>query len=300
MQYNKVKKKDGFFGIDPLPTEEELKNYYTNTYYQIAKGSYSKKYCNEEITYFLNRALVSEYIFNKYSKKSDKFLLDIGCGEGFFLKYFLEKKWAVKGVDFSSSGIEAQNPELMLTCEFGDIYEFLKNLTPAYLSNNYDVINLQNVLEHVLYPEKLLNLIKKIMQKHTILRIVVPNDFSLFQDALLQNGLIDSAKWFCPPDHLNYFNFKSLKNFLISNHFEILETISDFPIEVYLANETSNYWSDSSKGKGAHKSRIFIDNFLLNQGIKNYLYYMSGAARCSFGRNITVFVRLIKYELENL
>ena len=293
MQYNKVKNKEGFFRIDPLPTEEELKNYYTNTYYQSAKGSYSKKYCSEEIRYFLNRALVSEYIFNKYSKRTDKFLLDVGCGEGFFLKYFLEKKWQVEGVDFSSSGVEAHNPELAPVCKWGDIYSFLHTCINSK-NLKYDFINLQNVLEHVLDPEELLDLIQKIMQEDTILRIVVPNDFSPFQEALLQNGLIDSEKWFCPPDHLSYFNFESLKKFLNSNNFEILETISDFPIEVYLANDSSNYWRDSNKGKAAHKSRIFIDNFLLNQGVGNYLAYMSGAARCSFGRNITVFVRLIK------
>jgi 2-polyprenyl-3-methyl-5-hydroxy-6-metoxy-1,4-benzoquinol methylase len=33
-------------------------------------------------------------------------LLDVGCGEGCALAFFREHGWSVKGVDFSSAGVE--------------------------------------------------------------------------------------------------------------------------------------------------------------------------------------------------
>ena len=66
--------------------------------------------------------------------------------------------------------------------------------------------------------------------------------------------------------------------------------MADFPIEMFLFNQHSNYWADRSKGKQAHLTRIYIDNFLVDQGIEPYIKYMEAAAGCCFGRCVHAYI----------
>jgi hypothetical protein len=97
--------------------------------------------------------------------------------------------------------------------------------------------------------------------------------------------------WFCPPDHLSYFNFETIPPALEKTGFEVQRLMTDFPIEIFLFNLHSNYVQDRSRGKEAHLARIRVDNFLVEQGLDTYVAMMSGAARCSFGRTVIAFAR---------
>ena len=72
--------------------------------------------------------------------------------------------------------------------------------------------------------------------------------------------------------------------------FKITMMMADFPIEVFLFNEHSNYWKDRTKGKQAHLTRICLDNFLVSQGIDRYVNYMAAAADCGFGRCVHAYM----------
>jgi len=62
--------------------------------------------------------------------------------------------------------------------EQGDIMSFLQKSSNEELK--YGLINLDNVLEHVLEPRELLLSLKSHLSNKTVLRIQVPNDFSKF------------------------------------------------------------------------------------------------------------------------
>ena len=51
--------------------------------------------------------------------------MDVGCGEGFALKCFIDLGWEVKGVDLSKAELEQQNPDMVDSVDIGDIYEIL-------------------------------------------------------------------------------------------------------------------------------------------------------------------------------
>ncbi|MFH1832145.1 MAG: methyltransferase domain-containing protein [bacterium] len=288
-KFNIQKHETGFYHVTPTPSEQDLNKFYAEEYYQECKNSsYNKEYDSEEKEYFFNRGLITETIVNSAITPKEKTLLDVGCGEGFFLDYFAKKDWLVQGCDFSSYGIQKQNPSLMPSFTQGNLFDILQSLSQA--EKTYDLINLAHVLEHASHPMESLLLIKQIMHQSSLLRIVVPNDYSNLQKLLLAKGHIDHETWFTPPAHLNYFTFVSLKKFL-SQEFDIVTILADFPVELYLFNENSNYWKDRNKGKKAHKARIEIDNFLVSQGTEKYIRYMETAADCNFGRSITAFVK---------
>lgn len=289
--YGKKQHELGFLQVTPTPTKAELEKYYKETYYQDCPAdTYSKTYSEEELVYISNSAALAERIFADYSDKKNATLFDIGCGEGFFANYFLKKGWKVNACDFSSYGVESLNPELLEHFQRGDIFDVLDDKISE--NKKYDFINFSNVLEHVIDPVLSINKIKKIMDRNSLLKVNVPNDFSEFQKLLIDRKFIDKETWFCAPDHLNYFTFESLEKLLDSLGFEIVKKQADFPIEIYLVNEFSNYFKKKVVGKQAHLSRLTIDNFWVEQGLDKYINYMQSAAELGFSRSVIIYAKI--------
>jgi SAM-dependent methyltransferase len=184
-------------------------------------------------------------------------IIDIGCGEGWVLHWFYNNGWNVKGLDYSAFGIGTHNPEMLQYFCDGDIYKNLKNL-----NGQFDIIWLQNVLEHVLNPKQLLLRIKHLMMPDSILMIQVPNDFSVIQHKLLAMNCIDREFWITAPDHISYFNRNGLENLCSATGLKKRAEIADFPIDFNLFNPDTNYVKDKSRGRNVHLSRVLIENML--------------------------------------
>ncbi|MCL6611784.1 MAG: class I SAM-dependent methyltransferase [Peptococcaceae bacterium] len=292
MNCSVIKNSFGFFELKKKPTTETLKKYYSEKYYQEAKGSYKHIYSEEELMYVTNKieqryAIISKYLNNGLN---DRNFLDIGCGEGWALKYFSEKSWNVTGLDYSDYGCRAHNPEMTPKLLIGDVNDSIIKLVKKKLT--FNVIWLDNILEHVLNPLELLIKIKKLINNDGILVIEVPNDFSITQMQLLKKGYISDAFWIANPDHISYFNMEGLVNICNKAGWSCLYIMSDFPIDFFLFNEDTNYINDKSKGSNCHKTRVIIENMLHNiSPIKtNELYRV--LAEMGLGRSITGFFRL--------
>ena len=274
----------GYYEAIPKPTLKELEQHYSEKYYQYAQGTYSSQYLDEELRYFHNIAKVALETASRLNL--DKSLYDLGCGEGFFTKSFYEARWLVACCDFSAFGISKHNEDMLPYFISGDIF---KQVDDAILNKKkFGLINLQNVLEHVIDPVKLLLDLKAMLSEKSAIRIRVPNDYSDFQIALLNRNNTKNT-WFAPPEHLSYFNKTGLTNILHNCGYQILSLQADFPIELYLANNHSNYSDDRSRGKQAHLSRIFCENYLIESNINDYLEYSQAAGKLGFGRELIAY-----------
>ncbi len=255
--------KHGYFEAVPKPSVKELREYYEKKYYQDEKGSYSSEYSQEELKYIDNRVSMKHHIIDKHSETKPKSMVDIGCGEGHVMNYFDKKGWKVLGLDFSDFGLSTNHPQLRSKLIQGDVFEGCQRLVDE--GRKFDVIWLDNVLEHVLAPEKLLELCNQLGNDEATLVIEVPNDCSDLQLELVQSKRISRRYWESAPDHLNYFSPASLKNICEAMSWKERRTISDFPIEWFLSNKNSNYIESSQVGSFAHESRVFIENFLFDK-----------------------------------
>ncbi|MDC0185810.1 class I SAM-dependent methyltransferase [Gammaproteobacteria bacterium] len=207
----------------------------------------------------------------------------------FFANYFYKQGWKVNLVDFSDDGLQRHNPSLLPNFEQADLLTYLDSKKEEIKA--FDLINLDNVLEHVIDPIDLLRKLKNHMSSDAVLRIEIPNDFSPFQSLLTNMGCIEE-NWVLPPEHLNYFNSSSLKSLLESEGFNLLSLQADFPIELFLLNKHSNYWKNRSLGKDAHLTRVLVTNYMAETNIERMIDYQEAAADLEFGRLLTAYVKV--------
>jgi 2-polyprenyl-3-methyl-5-hydroxy-6-metoxy-1,4-benzoquinol methylase len=281
----------GFFQVDPLPSQSELSDYYSQKYYQESKSStYQSAYSKNEIDFIKLKIAQKASNINKIIKEDKGTFLDVGCGEGFAMNYFHEKKWNVHGIDFSEYGILKFHPNLLKYFQKGEIYSLLEERVNN--KEKFDVVWVGNVLEHVLDPIDLLIKLKALLQPDGVLVITVPNDFSSFQEALEQKKLVDRKYWIAYPDHISYFNYNSLRNVADYTGYHCEEIISDFPIELFLLHPGSNYIQSPELGKEAHLARIAFENHLSSKPIGLVNSFYKSLSKLDLGRDLTIFLKI--------
>ena len=279
-----------FYELAEKPAAQELKDYYAKKYYQDNKGSYEVEYTEEELHYFNNKTEQKYHVIRELMNSIETpSILDIGCGEGFTLHYFKEKKWEITGIDFSDFGCRKFNPQCLPYLLTGDIYEQMLPLIQA--NRQFNVIWLDNVLEHVLDPLDLLKECKKLLHPDGVIVIEVPNDFSILQNYLLNKKYIPSPFWVVVPDHISYFNLKGLSALAEDAGLQNKFTMSDFPIDFNLVNPDTNYNKDKTKGKNTHRSRVELDNLMHSISIEKTIQYFKALADLGLGRQIISFLK---------
>lgn len=278
----------GFWTLADKPSPEELRDYYANKYYQQACGSYELHYSDEEKAYFRAKLAQRHAVLQRMLPFGQS-MLDVGCGEGFALAYFREQGWSVKGFDFSAAGVESQNPGCRDALVVGDVFAALEEEIAK--GTKYDVVWLQNVLEHVLDPVALLVALNSLISSCGIAVVTVPNDFSAVQRNALTLGHVDSEFWVALPDHLSYFDHESLPVAAKATGWECVEILGDFPIDWFLFHEGSNYVRDRALGKAAHRARVQLENLIHQAPLDAVLQFWTAAGRLGVGRDLTCFLK---------
>lgn len=123
--------------------------------------------------------------------------------------------------------------------------------------------------------------------KKSYLVVIVPNDFSFFQKSLFEKNKVKSRYWIAPPDHINYFNLRSLNNFICQKGWKLVDKFSNFPIEWFLSNKHSNYKAKKI-GKDVFEGIKFIETVIYKNNSKKCIknFYKS-LADIGMGRDIT-------------
>lgn len=282
----------GYWQVATKPTEQELEIYYANKYYQQQKGANQASYTTDEIDFFQAKAMQRGAMVKRFLKKGAQqtiSLLDVGCGEGFELAHFQRQGWQVKGLDFSSDGMATHNPQCLDVLQTGNIYQLLAQEIAD--GKRYDVVWMQNVLEHVIEPEKLLRDLTSLVSPGGVAVISVPNDFSALQQYALEHKVISRPFWVALPDHLSYFDAHSLKAVTEANGWKCATIMADFPIDWFLLNSASNYVENSNVGKSAHWARVKLENLINQQEMDAVLDFWVALANVGMGRNITAIIQ---------
>ena len=197
--------------------------------------------------------------------------------------------WGCLGLDYIDFGCQSQNPSMSELIRVGDIYENLGAL--AHEQTRFDLILLDNVLEHVTDPGARLQSLRTLLTPSGVLIVEVPpNDFSSLQQHLLDEGHIDSPFWGVVPDHLSYFNAEGLRALAQEIGWEVRHLMTDYPIDPNLLNPDSNYILDRSRGKACHLARVEIENLIHDFSPDKAVAVYSAFAELGIGRALTAML----------
>lgn len=289
---NVVQNKYGFYERKGLAKKDRIAAFYANCYYQNDMANYKKEYTAGEKEEKIRQLRMMEYILEHCVSRTNRGgdFLDIGCGEGFALKYFMQQGYEVSGIEFSLAGCRYHNPEVAEKIVEGDAESILEQ----YGSKQYSgTILMDHVLEHVVHPEKLIQKVTAVTKGGSCLIISVPNDFSKTQMKLFEKGHIDGDFWVSkndPPEHLSYFNKKALQSLLEENGWKMEFITGSFPIDFNLFNENTNYTRNKKTGKSCHEAAMEIEELLLDaMGMREMVEMYKKLGEAGLGRNITAY-----------
>ena len=156
-------------------------------------------------------------------------LLDVGCGDGRFLRHAKEQGFEIWGIDFDKKSVENVKRNLGIDTVFAmsleEFYEYAKER-----GLKFDVITFFEVLEHQDKPREFLEMVKDLLKEGGYIAGSVPSRQCLFAEI--------GWKYFHgdhPPHHFLRFSKSSIEKALNFSGFKDVEVYKlDFPfIELF-------------------------------------------------------------------
>jgi 2-polyprenyl-3-methyl-5-hydroxy-6-metoxy-1,4-benzoquinol methylase len=141
-------------------------------------------------------------------------LLDIGCGEGFFLFNASKAGYTTKGVELSQGAAEYARREFGLDVEAKPFEEL------RFPENHFDVITLWQVLEHVPYPRMILKEAHRILKPGGLLAMSTPDI------GAVPARIFGKRWWNIRRLHINQFTGKTLMTILRRIGFKNMSSVS--------------------------------------------------------------------------
>lgn len=211
--YNIVKCRTcGLVTIYPHPSQEVLDEFYKN--YGSKKGRLHDERFRAE---------------NIYPGKLDQLkkltggrrLLDIGAGMGTFAALARQSGFDVTGIELSSEQCRIAMEQYGIELKQCNLFTTHDQL------GQFDVVHLHHVMEHLASPDRMLEIIYKLLAPDGVALIEVPYQLPRIKDRL---GIGTHPKCSVPFnfDHLYYFTPRTMKEYIESHHF-LIEKASQFP-----------------------------------------------------------------------
>lgn len=146
--------------------------------------------------------VIEEFMFSYINRKSR--ILDIGCGTGGLIKYLKKEQYInLYGIDPIEKYVEKANDENITV---GTVYNI------PYDDNCFDIVILDQVLEHLNDLNKAMKEIHRVLDKGGICIIGVP-------DAEKYNDIY----FYLMKEHLQHFKFDTVKLLAENNEFEVIK-----------------------------------------------------------------------------
>jgi len=192
----------GFVFMFRIPSLEDLEKHY-KTY------TYTNKVISP-LTLNSFGVLLNE--FEKY--RSNDFLLDVGCGKGWFLLEAKKRGWNIRGTEFSKNAVEVCKAK-GINAVVGDLKEI------DFEGILFDVIVISEVIEHTSNPMEQFQFIYSLLRPGGLLYVTTPNFNCYLRYKYKSNYNIIEY-----PEHLGYFTKKTLHLALSKSKFSKLKLLS--------------------------------------------------------------------------
>lgn len=194
----------GLIHSHPIPTKSELDIFYAEKYRTSYKHTVKPKL--KHVLRYSYGANQRVKFLKKFSRISQKILLDIGSGSGEFLYMACKAGFVGRGIEPHKGYAAYTYEELGLNVENNTLEE--ANLQ----QNSVDIISLNHVLEHMQKPYETLVFLNTILKEDGLLMVDVPDVSKIRHAPWTQFHYA----------HIYNFNFYTLKSILEKSGFEVL------------------------------------------------------------------------------
>jgi 2-polyprenyl-3-methyl-5-hydroxy-6-metoxy-1,4-benzoquinol methylase len=212
---------------NPRPEAKEAGKYYQSENY-ISHSNTQKGLINQLYHYVRNITLRQKTSWIEKYKQGEKMLLDIGCGNGHFLHAAKNKDWKVTGMELDSETAKRAS-ELVEQI----IYPSLKEIPDE---NQFNVISMWHVLEHVYELEDYFLFFKQHLLPTGQLLLALPNHLS-------HDAQIYQEHWaaYDVPRHIYHFNPQSLETLAQKHGFKIVKSKGQVFDSFYISLLSNEY-----------------------------------------------------------
>ncbi len=213
----------GLVFCEPIPSQQELNNYY-------------KIYAYENNYY----SPITKQRYIELLKKFEQFrvtnnLLDVGCGNGFFLEVAKNHGWNVYGTEYSEKAIEILQ-EKSIKAFKGELN------TNNFKPETFDIITSFEVMEHINNPIEEVSKFNTLLRKGGVLYITTPNFNSISRNLLKEKWNIIGY-----PEHLTYYTINTINKLVKQNNFKLLSAkTTGFSISRFKQSKSINNISNNN------------------------------------------------------
>ncbi|MDP5144994.1 class I SAM-dependent methyltransferase [Shewanella sp. ULN5] len=286
----KPHQKYGFLQVTPTPTAAEIDQFYANEFYSNEYKNFNNSSLKVQLIdkefyegTWNDQARIIEAQLGRSIAETE--LLDVGCGWGQALSYFKRHGASCYGFDPAKEAVDYGVNQGLNVKHCG-----VESMN-VFDNKRFDVVMLNNVLEHLADPVNVLTEIRNtVLKAGGLLIVTVPNDFNALQ--VSAQRLHELPQWWVsPPAHLNYFSRGSLQALLKGCNFTNELAVSSFPLEMFLLMG-DNYVENRDIGKACHQRRVQFELNLRKLGEEKTLqqFYQS-LADANLGRQITCYAK---------
>lgn len=243
---------------NPIPGPDILSEYYPAKYYSYAEpidGGLSgrvKRWLFQvasDPVGKMARSFLGKHIAILPVRSHSGSVLDMGCGSGKFLSFMKGVGWKTYGTDISPQAVEvAKSRGHQVSC--GDVRQ------AGFSDNFFDLITLNNVLEHVYDPIGTLQELHRILRPGGELIICVPN-FDCYERQVF------GEHWnpLKIPVHFHHFNSKSLALALLTADF--VPFLMKWPIRIRIARNLKGF-RKSAPPSFREGVRVYVGSVVLS------------------------------------
>jgi 2-polyprenyl-3-methyl-5-hydroxy-6-metoxy-1,4-benzoquinol methylase len=186
---------------NPRPTSDEVPDLYGKSYMANL----------ESVRPILLRICENRLSFVEKFKNGGR-LLDVGCGNGYFLEPAHRRGWEIFGTETSEYCVNYCKEEFGISIQSGEIFK------ANFPSDYFDIITIWHTLEHVRNPLDYLLEFNRILKNDGLLFILVPNVRFLLNHLKGWSWIAKSEIM----EHLYFFSTDSLEYMLQKSHFKAI------------------------------------------------------------------------------
>jgi 2-polyprenyl-3-methyl-5-hydroxy-6-metoxy-1,4-benzoquinol methylase len=284
----RLDEQEGYCHLFPLPSENELKNFYKREFYKKSydgqKNDSAREVREEEEKLFRDMRF-EDILETVETEIKEKKIIDVGCGYGNFLSFCHSRGYSVMGIEPGQQAVDY----IRRRYNFNVVQTGIEDIG-ANVSEKFPAAALLDVLEHLREPAKaLIGIRDNILADQGVLVVRTPNEFNNLQLVADEEYQLNHW-WVSCPDHINYFTVGHLEKLIENCGFEVFLKESSFPLEMFLLFG-DQYVGNIQLGREVHNKRVRFEKTLRKHDNDFKRKLFRSFAGLGIGREITIYAR---------